>query len=337
MIKVGLIGAGFMGNMHATCYEALKEEGVIITAVADVRNSYATKIAKQFGASIYEDGMSLINKADVDVIDICLPTYLHTEHAIEAMKKNRHVFIEKPVCLTKSEGDKLLKAQKETDKLIMVGQCIRLWDEYVYLKNIVEKNEYGKVITATFKRISPLPTWAWNNWLHKVELSGSVALDMHIHDSDFIRYLLGEPSNVNAVASRDSEGIIQQMFTTYEYPNKVVHAEVCWNYPDSFPFCMEYRVKLENATIVYDSTKSPTLIVYPIQGESFTPKLNHEFTENSDLGGNVSSLGGYYNELKYFTNKIKEKGTIEVAPLNEGIKSVNLVLDEINSAGGVKL
>lgn len=337
MIKVGLIGAGFMGNMHATCYEALKEEGIIIVAVADVRNSYATKIAKQFGASIYNDGMSLINEADVDIIDICLPTYLHTEHAIEAMKKNRHVFIEKPVCLTKSEGDKLLLAQKETNKLVMVGQCIRLWDEYVYLKNIVEKNKYGEVITATFKRISPLPTWAWNNWLHKVELSGSVALDMHIHDSDFIRYLLGEPSNVNAVASRDSEGIIQQMFTTYEYLNKVVLAEVCWNYPDSFPFCMEYRVKLENATIVYDCTKSPTLIVYPTHGESFTPKLKHKFTENSDLGGNVSSLGGYYNELKYFIKKIKEKGTIEVAPLKEGIKSVNLVLDEISSAGGVKL
>ena len=70
-----------MGAMHANCYKNI--EDVKITAVADVRKEKAEQLA--VGASIYGDGMDLINNADVDVIDICLPTYLHAEYAIKAI------------------------------------------------------------------------------------------------------------------------------------------------------------------------------------------------------------------------------------------------------------
>ena len=89
MVKIGLIGAGFMGSMHAACYEALKEEGVQVAAVADLRADYAKKAAEKFGAEIYETGMELIEKADVEAVDICLPTYLHAAHVLAAMKAGK--------------------------------------------------------------------------------------------------------------------------------------------------------------------------------------------------------------------------------------------------------
>ncbi|MBN2853841.1 MAG: Gfo/Idh/MocA family oxidoreductase [Clostridia bacterium] len=338
MIRVGLIGAGFMGKMHATCYEALKENGVMITAVADLDQSKAGDIAEKSGALVYETGMELISQADVDAIDICLPTYLHTEHAIAAMRNRKHVFIEKPVCLHEEDEKELLKTEKETGVTVMVGQCIRLWSEYTWLKKVTDSKEYGEIVTGVFKRISPKPTWSWNNWLHQPELSGGVALDMHIHDADFVRFLLGEPDILSVNASRDEEGVIQQMFSTYKCQNALLSSEVCWDYPDSFPFCMEYRVKFDKATAVYNSTVSPALMVYQNDGISFSPTLDKEFESDSNLGGNVSSLGGYYNELEYFINKIKNNEPVETAPLSEGINSVKMVLHEIALAGGtVKL
>ena len=95
MIKVGLIGCGFMGSMHANCYNNIKDARVV--AVADLRREKAEALAKISDAEIFETGRELIERADVDAIDICLPTYLHAEHALLAMKKVRYVFVEKPV------------------------------------------------------------------------------------------------------------------------------------------------------------------------------------------------------------------------------------------------
>jgi predicted dehydrogenase len=336
MIKVGLIGAGFMGGMHLACYKALAEEGVEISAVADLVDEKTKSAAQKYGAAIYSTGMELIENADVDVIDICLPTYLHTTHAVAAMKKGKPVFIEKPVCLNEKEGNLLLQTEKETGVPVMVGQCIRMWSEYAWLKETVRNKTYGDIVSGVFKRISPLPTWAWENWLHKPECSGTVALDMHIHDVDYIRYIMGEPDDVFATASRDKDGVIQQIFTTYNFPKAVVSAEACWDYPASFPFCMEYRIKFEKATAVFNSSLEPSLVVYLGGGGSVVPETQKDFVSENNIGGNISSLGGYYNELKYFIQRIRDCKPLKVAPLREGVKSVMLVLKEIDIAGGAK-
>ena len=112
MIRVGLIGCGFMGGMHAACYAALAELGVKVTAIADDRPEFLAQMKEQTDAQTYESGMALIEQADVDVVDICLPTYLHTAHACAAMEKGRDVFCEKPVCLTEEDMQALLKEER---------------------------------------------------------------------------------------------------------------------------------------------------------------------------------------------------------------------------------
>jgi predicted dehydrogenase len=334
MVKVGLIGCGFMGGMHSVCYKALDRLDVAITAVADLREEKRKAVAANFQAAVYNTGMELIEKADVDIIDICLPTYLHTDHALAAMEKGRAVFIEKPVCLTLDEGDRLLAAQKKYDSIVMIGQCIRLWDEYAWLKNTLEHNIYGKLISAVFQRVSPRPGWAWENWLHKPECSGTVVLDLHIHDVDYIRYIMGDPNRVSAIASRDSKGVLQHIFALYEYPGAVIHVEAGWDYPEAFPFSMNFCVKCEQATITFDASG---LTVYPNAGGILKPEMETQFKQNTDIGGNVSSLGGYYNELKYFIECIKNDTPPIVAPLDEAVKSVGLCLKEIALAGGAVL
>jgi len=332
MLKVGLVGCGYMGGMHSACYKQIP--GAKIVAVADVRPEKAEEMAKVHGAEIYATGAELIENADVDIVDICLPTYLHTEHAVQAMKKGRNVFVEKPVCLTKEEGALLLQTEKETGVKVQVGQVIRMWDEYVWLKEITDKKEYGEVQSAVFKRVSPLPTWAWDNWLHDAKRSGSMALDLHIHDVDYMRYLLGEPDDFTSRAVRNDAGVIEQIFTTFTYGKAAVLVEGCWDYPTDFPFAMEFRVKFEKATAVLDGNG---LTVYLKDGGLVKPELATAFEGDNDIGGNVSSLGGYFNELKYFIDKLSANETPSVAPLSEAVKSVELILDEMNSVGGAQL
>ena len=332
MIKVGLIGCGFMGGMHAACYAALAALDVKITAVADVRPEFAVKLAGDT-AEIYATGMELIEKADVDVVDICLPTHLHTAHAVAAMKAGKHVFMEKPICLKEEEMDLLLATEQETGVKVQIGQVIRHWAEYVWLKETVDSGVYGKVLHGQFRRLSSLPTWAWENWLHQPDKSGSVATDMHVHDVDFIRYILGEPDTVKAQAYRDENGIIQQINALFGYGSNVsISVEAGWNYPADFPFTADFRVKFEKATVVLSGG---SLTVYPNEGGAVTPKLPEEFQGDNNIGGNISSLGGYYNELKYFIEGLQGKNDLTVATAAEAIASVKLVKKEIDAAGGL--
>ena len=331
MIKVGLIGCGFMGGMHSACYAALANLGVKVTAVADVRREYAENLAN--GAEIYATGMELIEKADVDVVDVCLPTHLHAAHAVAAMKAGKNVFVEKPIAFKDEDMELILATEKETGAKVQVGQVIRQWTEYVWLKETVDSGIYGKVLHGQFRRLSSLPTWAWENWLHQVDKSGGVAVDMHVHDVDFVRYIMGEPDTVKAHAYRDEDGVIQQINALLGYgANVSISVEAGWNYPADFPFTADFRVKFEKATVV---NAGGILTVYPNEGGAVQPKLAEEFQGDNNIGGNISSLGGYYNELKYFVEGLQGKNDLSVATVAEAVASVKLVKKEIEAAGGL--
>ena len=331
MIKVGLIGCGFMGGMHSACYAALANLGVKVTAVADVRREYAEKLAGD--AEVYATGMELIEKADVDVVDVCLPTHLHAAHAVAAMKAGKNVFVEKPIAFKDEDMELILKTEKETGAKVQVGQVIRQWTEYVWLKKAVDAGTFGKIQHAMFRRMSSRPEWAWEGWLHQVDKSGGVAVDMHVHDVDFVRYILGEPDVVKAHAHRDADGVIQQINAVYGYGNNVsVAVESGWDYPADFPFTADFRVKFDKATVIGGGG---VVNVYPVGGAAYQAELEEEFQGDNDIGGNISSLGGYYNELKYFVEGLQGKNDLSVATVSEAIKSVQLVKREVEAAGGL--
>ncbi len=322
MIKIGLIGCGFMGIMHANCYNAL--DGVQVTAVADVRPEKAEAIAKISGAEVYADGMSLIAGADVDAIDICLPTYLHACHAEAAMRKVKNVFIEKPVSLTNEEGESLLKVQAETGAGVQVGQVIRFWDEYVYLKDIIDSGKYGKVQNAFFRRLSPRPDWAWDGWIHDNNKSGGALQDLHVHDIDYMLYTFGRPNKFETVRAGDAMGENSYVMSICSYDDFVVCVEGCWNFPGNYPFQANFRVTFEKAVVELGASG------FKLYTEDGCSDIVIEKKALSvEGGGNISDLGGYYNELKYFTDCLKEGKKPEKAGLADAVGSVNFIRAEM--------
>lgn len=326
MLKVGLIGCGFMGTMHANCYKNI--EGVEITALADIRKECAQKLAEGTNAVIYGDGKDLIENADIDIIDICLPTYLHSEYAIKAMEKVKYLFVEKPVALTLEQGTAMIEKAKETGCNVQIGQVIRFWDEYVALSKIISKGAYGKIINANFRRISPVPTWGWNDWLLKSELSGGAAQDLHIHDIDYVLSVFGTPAKIASVKNiiGEKNSYINSLLS---YDDFVVSVEGTWGLPTTHPFEATFRVVFENGTVENSGGK------FMLYTENSAEEIEIDKAENLSggfEGGNISDLGGYYNELVYFTNCAKQKIKIEKATLNDGVDSLAYVLEEIKNA-----
>ena len=232
-VKIGILGCNYMGKMHADCYRSI--EGVEVAAVADLNEQTATALASEHGAKVFTDAKELINSCELDAVDICLPTFLHTEYALLAMDKVPYVFIEKPVALNAEQCAQLMEKQKLTGTNVQIGQVIRFWDEYVYLKKLVDEKTYGKVVNATFKRISPSPTWSRGNWMNNSKLSGGAIVDLHIHDIDYMFYLFGAPKTSNCI--KNTLGEHNSYITTIcNYEDFCVSVEGTWFLPPSYPF-----------------------------------------------------------------------------------------------------
>lgn len=324
MLKVGLIGCGFMGSMHANCYNNI--EGVRVTAVADLRPEKAAELAKISDATIYTTGKDLIENADVDIIDICLPTYLHAEHALLAMDKVKYVFVEKPVALTLDEGLALIRRSEETGAQVQVGQVIRFWDEYVELAKIVKSGVYGKVINANFRRISPIPTWGWENWLLDVSRSGGAGQDLHIHDIDYVLSLFGKPATYYSVKNSNN-GYVN---TIMNYGDFVVGVEGTWDLPESHPFQATFRVVFEKAVVENADGK---FLCYSDKGVDEIKIEKVQVKGEGYSGGNISDLGGYYNELAYFCERAKKGEPVDKATVKDAVESLGFVLEELSFKG----
>lgn len=325
MLKVGLIGCGGIGAMHAECWLSLADK-VKLVAVADSCVEKANRYSERSGARVYADGMELLEMEQLDIVDICVPTFLHAEYVLRAAEVCRNILVEKPVCLHEREAELLLAARKKYGARIQVGHVVRFTGAYKYLKDVVSAGTYGAVVAGHFSRISGRPVWMKGH--DDRNRTGTMALDLHIHDADYIRYLMGgEPDKTEVCGTRNKEGIIQHLWSSYRYGDAVMVAEASWDYPKMYPFAATFRVKLEKAAITMDS--KGVLTVYPEEGEAFAPKLEKPVMK--DMGINVSDMGPYLNEIRYFLELIEEGGTDGIASLEEAVASFRLVKKEIKN------
>jgi len=332
MLKVGIAGFGFMGRMHWACWQ--REAGVQVVAVCDSNPNLRQDLGKAIGniqgagrgidldqVQVYQDIGSMLDQAGLDVVSITLPTHLHAEVTVQALRAGVHVLCEKPMALTLEECDRMMTAARESGKVLQIGHCIRFWPEYAAAAEIVRSGRYGAVRAATLRRLSSVPTWARDNWLTDPGRSGGMALDLHIHDTDYILYLLGRPLAVSSRAAEfQHKGGMEHIVTSYLYAaDQVVTAEGSWAMASSFGFQMAFTLALESASLVYDSTQTPTLRVCPRHGEALIPAL--------------APGDGYSLEIGHFAQRVRGEVTETVTTLQDSCQSVEVVLAEIESAG----
>lgn len=327
MLKVGLIGFGFMGRMHFDNYVRLAAEGapVQLVAICDLlieelkegkaSGNMATEqeVYDLTPYRLYDNITAMLENEELDVVDITLPTYLHADLTCMLLERGLHVLCEKPVAGTSEDGWRMANAAETTGKTLMIGQCLRFWPAYEYLKAAVSDGRYGAVTGGYFFRGSAAP----KGWFLDGSKSGGCLLDMHIHDADMIHWLFGKPEKVSTLARNVIPGSGYDVVSThYVYPDgKVLNAQADWTLEGDYGFSMTFRVNFEGGNIVFENGQ---LKVNPNDAPGFVAELSEDM--------------GYYRQIKYFIESVNEGKAVTTCLPSSAVGTLEIIEAELRSA-----
>jgi len=192
-VNTAVIGLGSMGRIHAEMYTLIPEAN--LRAVCDSRGNIAKEVASKYGVDYYTDYEDLLEREDIDSVDVVLPHYLHAQVAIDSARAGKHVAVEKPLCTTLEDANDMLKAVKKAGVSDMYCENLCFAPDYAMAKDIVSSGGIGDVYMmrcreATYFPIEELPDFQ-PPWFLDTEKSGGGALiDMGIHSITYMRYIL---------------------------------------------------------------------------------------------------------------------------------------------------
>jgi len=331
-LNIALVGCGFMGSMHAQVYARLTDARLVAAVDRHVDAASAKLRGLGYPIPVYKSLSELIRMhPQVGAVDICTPADAHEADALLAFDLGRHVFCEKPLTTTLEAADRVIAKAKAAASFVQVGHCIRCWPEYQALHEFIRSNRGGMLLSLSMRRQAGRPGYSDDDWLNKAARSGGAALDLHIHDTDYAISLLGMPAAVTSRGTFDDSGP-SHIFTLYEYAGVAVCAEGGWNYPANWGFRMAFQAVFERACIDFDSADTPTLRITWPKGTPEPMPYNVPVTGKSASGeGNVSSFGGYFNELQYFVSSVLLGRAPAMATLEDARRSLAVTLAEIES------
>ena len=159
MLKVGLVGVGGISGAHIPAWENRADAELV--ALCDIRTERMERF-ENTDKRLYADLDEMLANEELDILAICLPTYLHAEVAIKAMDMGINVVTEKPISLKKEDVERVYAAAERNNVKFMVAQVLRFWPEYELLKEIYDSKRYGKLLSGTMTRLGCYPRWSWD-------------------------------------------------------------------------------------------------------------------------------------------------------------------------------
>ncbi|WP_248926250.1 Gfo/Idh/MocA family protein [Paenibacillus hamazuiensis] len=205
-IRIGVIGAGNIGNVHMREFSKLGNE-CVITAVTDAYMPLAEQRAKEYDiAKVASSPEELIQSGDVDAVIIGVPNQFHAPLAVQALEAGKHVLLEKPMGLNAEAARQIYKASQASDKVLMVSHQMRWESVAMQIKEQADRGELGRIYTAKtgwFRR-KGIP--GWGTWFTRMDQSGGGPLiDIGVHMLDLALYLMGNPKPVSVFGSTYAE------------------------------------------------------------------------------------------------------------------------------------
>jgi len=322
-VNVAVVGLGFMGVTHIRAYQ--QTPAAHLAAVCDAVRLPVNGILPGVQGNITGSGdldlgrdIKVYTKLDdvladpaIDLVDLCTPTPLHPEQAIACLKAGKKVLCEKPLARTSASAREILKVAASSPGFIMPAMCLRFWPGWSWLKEVVQKQPYGKVLVARFRRVSEMPGWSKQGTYKGggTDLGGAL-FDLHIHDTDFAQFLFGKPQQVFATGVMDAHGAINHVVAQYLYPGgPTVHAEGSWLLTKGFN--MAYTLHCERATLDYDLARGENAMLVTEEGKA-------PATIKYDAGD------GYLGEIRYAVDCALTGKAPQVVTCADGVSALEI-------------
>ena len=320
-MNVGIIGAGHMGRVHGDTYKQLDDAQLV--GIASRGQENANTYAEEYHCTNYPEAEVLIKHPAVDVIDICLPTYLHEPYVMLAASHGKHILCAKPFTLTMESADRMVEAVRKADVKFMITQVARFWPELIKIKEFYDTGSLGKVKVIYMSHLNQFPK---NTWVQDVEKSGGALFELHIHAIDYIRYLMGPVHTVYATGQQDANGAWNHVVSVLHCANgaKAI-AEGSQKMPAGYPSTITLRVVGDQGTADFmylseNDMATNNLVVYR-EGQS--PEVIDLEPQNP-----------YLNEIAYFLDCVRhdrEPEIITPEQSREVLKLVNVIKASLES------
>lgn len=207
-IRIGMIGYKFMGKAHSHAYRDLPfywdtEMEPVLQTIVGRDEANVKRAADQFGWLSYEtDWRRLIERDDIDVIDIGTPNHMHAEIAIAAAQAGKHIICEKPLAMHQEQAFTMWKAAQKAGVIHMISHNYRFAPAVQYAKKLIEEGVIGKIYHV---RAQYLQDWLMDAefplvWRLRKDICGSGTLgDLMAHSIDLARFLVGEIKEVSGM------------------------------------------------------------------------------------------------------------------------------------------
>jgi predicted dehydrogenase len=199
-MRFALIGAGAIGTVHAHLIEALGNEAELV-AVVDQSLDRAGKLVEQYGGHAYATPAEAYAAEVLDAVAICLPSALHAETAIEALRAGKHVIVEKPVDITLPAADRLIEAARSTGLTVSVISQRRFQPPVAQIRAAIDTGALGRVTSGIAESafFRPQSYYDGDDWRGTLAIDGGGALmNQGIHALDLLVWMLGRPVQVSA-------------------------------------------------------------------------------------------------------------------------------------------
>jgi myo-inositol 2-dehydrogenase/D-chiro-inositol 1-dehydrogenase len=305
-LKVGIIGAGYIGGVHAALLA--KDERVSVAMVHDVAVERAEQLARSTGANAAHSVGELI--AGVDALYIATPNTKHTAIALAAIDAGKSVFCEKPMATSIEDARTVLEAASRTGAVFQVGHNRRFAPVYATLKGMLP--ESGPAHSAHLKMnrgelINPA-------WVGDPVITGGFLYETTIHMFDMMRFLFGNVRSINAIGSTHSYPEIDDFSALLRFDNGM-HATLASSADASWLFPFErVEVFCHHATITTREMESIT----------YSEGLDGRHSTRSMQQLSKEEKWGYAQEDRAFVDSIVDGAAVAVTAL-DGFKSVELV------------
>jgi len=333
-VNVAVVGLGFMGVSHLRAYLANPKARVVAVCdaarvpvdgvLAGVSGNITKSDDLHLGSDVkvYRTTEELFADADVELVDLCTPTPLHAAQAIAALHAGKHVICEKPLARTSAEARNIVEVAANSRGMLMPAFCMRFWPGWSWLKEIVEKQTYGEVLAARFRRDSAMPAWSEHGtYTGSGQDLGGALFDLHIHDSDFVNFLFGRPAGVYSTGVLAANGAINHVVTQYTYPRgPSVCAEGSWLLTQGFN--MSYTLLCAQATIDFDLARGPDALSISEVGKP--PRVI-----------NLGEGDGYSHEINYILECVATGQQPTVVNAIDGVTALEICeAEEASIRGG---
>lgn len=196
-IKVAVIGAGFMGSMHASIFASDPRAELVAVVDRDPTRGKALADSIGKGVKVYTSHEELLAAETLDLVSICTPDHLHLEPALAIAAKGVNLFIEKPIASTIEDGRRIVEACKAANVKLGVGYLLRFDPRYYKARELIEAGKIGKPIHLYARRNSARTEGP-------KRYAGTLPLAMHVtvHDVDMVLWMLKGQTPVTAYAQQ---------------------------------------------------------------------------------------------------------------------------------------